>query len=164
MAVFGTLPAVAAQLAAGTALRLALDYAAHCLTPGTPEHAALMMLPEGGAGKHDAGGGVTALSSHALTRVSSEGNWESHVRHIDVQVIVEGVEWMDLADVSEPTFREHQEEKDAIKYHPYDGGSRLVARAGFVAVFFPQDAHRASVAVDDAPTYVRKVVLKVPVA
>lgn len=164
MAVFGTLPAVRAQLAAGPALQTALDHAEACLERGTPEHAALMALPQSASGKTHLANGVVALSSHCLTRRSSEGNWESHVENIDIHVLVVGVEWMDLADVSSLAFKEHQAEKDAIKYHPFAGGSLLVTPAGTIAVFFPQDGHRASRAVDDTPGFVRKVVLKVPFA
>ena len=52
--------------------------------------------------------------------------------------------------------------RDAIFYHPFDGGCVLRFEPGVVGVYFPPDAHLGGIAVG-APTLVRKIVVKVPV-
>ncbi|MES2995570.1 MAG: YhcH/YjgK/YiaL family protein [Verrucomicrobiota bacterium] len=165
MAIIGNLEAVKAQCVNHAGIRAALAHVGKCLDPVTPEHAAIMGLEQGGDGRAELGDGVVALTSFAPTKTNERGRWETHVHNIDVQVIIAGEEIMELADVAEMTFKEDcVAARDAIFYQPYAGGSRLRAKAGFVAVFFPEDAHRASMSPDGKLTPVRKIVVKVPVA
>lgn len=164
MAIIGNFSQIDLQCAEHVGIRIALDYVRSALQAGTPENAALMALEFGGSSRLELGNGVVALASYAATKSTERGRWETHVRFIDVQAVIVGEEFMELADVGEMTFQEDcTAEKDAIFYEPFSGGSRLRARPGFIAVFFPADAHRASLAVDESLAPVRKIVVKVPV-
>ena len=107
---------------------------------------------------------VFAIPQSYETKAEHAAKWESHRRYIDIQIMVDGAERMDVADVStmtEPTA--YDDKKDAILYAgTTDQPLPLVVRAGQFAIFFPHDAHRPTVAVD-APATIRKVVLKVAV-
>ena len=163
MALFGTLPVVRAQLAPSPAFTLALDYVTRCLEPGSPESDRIAAVPEGETVRIELGGGVFALEQAYLAKPAAEGRWEAHERHIDVQVVVSGRELMGLIDVNRLGLAEDlRETRDLLFFAPHEGGSTLRVGAGEVAVFFPADAHKPSLA-DGTPVLVRKTVVKVPV-
>lgn len=164
MAIIGTTTAVRAQCREHAGISAALDFIARALDTRSAEHAEILALAEGGAGRVELGGGVTALTSHARGKTYERARWETHVKHIDVQAVVTGGEFMEFGDISEMIFKEDlTAEKDAVFYEPYEEGSRIRARPGMAVVFFPADAHRASIALDDELRPVRKIVVKVPV-
>jgi YhcH/YjgK/YiaL family protein len=164
MALLGTLATVRAQLAPSPAFTLALDYVARCLQPGTPEAARIAAVPVGDTVRIELGAGVFALEQTYLSKPASEGRWESHERHIDVQVMVTGRELMGVIDTSRLVLAEDlREARDLLFFAAHEGGSTLRLGAGELAVFFPDDGHKPSLA-DGEPALVRKTVVKVPVA
>ncbi len=164
MALFGSLSTVRAQLAASPAFDRAFDYVARALTPGSAEAERIAAVPVGETLRVELGDGVFALEQAYPAKPPATGKWEAHERHIDVQVIVAGRELMELIDVGALTLTEDMRaERDLMFYAPHDGGSVLRAAAGDVAVFFPADAHKPSLA-DGEPALVRKTVVKVPVS
>ena len=163
MALFGSLPTVRAQLAASPAFDLAFDYVARALASGTPEAARIAAVPVGETRRIELGEGVFALEQAYVAKPPEQGRWESHERFIDVQVIVAGRELMGFVDVSRLALAEDfRAERDLMFFAPLEGGSVLRATAGDVAVFFPVDAHKPSLA-DGVAATVRKTVVKVPV-
>jgi YhcH/YjgK/YiaL family protein len=164
MAVFGTLETVATQTIPSPAFEAAFDYVKRCLSPVTAEHQRLMAMNPGDKARTELAHGVIAMEACSLTKPAGEGRWESHKAYVDVQVVISGTEIMEVADIRDLVLTEDlTPEKDLLFYQAPASCSRLIARAGFVAVFAPSDGHRPSMAVD-APSPVRKVVVKVPVS
>ncbi len=163
MALYGSLSTVRAQLAASPAFDLAFDYVARALTPGSPEAERIAAAALGETVRVDLGDGVFALEQAYLAKPPAQGRWEAHERFIDVQVVLAGRELMGVIDVARLTLTEDlREARDLLFFAEHDGGSTLRVGAGEVAVFFPVDGHRPSVA-DGEPAAVRKTVVKVPV-
>jgi YhcH/YjgK/YiaL family protein len=151
MALFGSLAALRAQLADPARFAAALACAEECGRPGTPGHARLA-------------GGAFALLQAYLTKPRGEGRWETHRAHIDVQTVVEGEEFLEVADAARLVLEEDlTPAKDVVFYRPFSAGSALRLSGGATAVFFPVDAHLGGLVVQ-APALVRKVVVKVPVS
>lgn len=164
MAVFGSLATVRAQLAGSPAFAAAFDYVARCLDASADEHRRIQAVPVDTTERVELGGGLFALEQAYRAKPRADGRWESHRAYIDVQVIVAGEELMELTDVRDLRVADdHTPGRDVLFYQPFDAGSVLRAHAGAVAVFFPVDAHKPSLAVN-APALVRKTVVKVPVA
>lgn len=164
MALFGTLATVRAQLAPSPAFALALDYVARCLQPGSPEATRIAAVPAGETVRIELGAGIFALEQAYLSKPASEGRWEAHERHIDVQVIVSGRELMGVTGVENLVLAEDlREARDLLFFEPREDASTLRVLAGELAVFFPADGHKPSLA-DGDPALVRKTVVKVPVA
>ncbi|MEM1444814.1 MAG: YhcH/YjgK/YiaL family protein [Planctomycetota bacterium] len=127
-------------------------------------------LPEG---RHDiAGDHVFAVAASYDTWTSGEFMLESHRRYHDIQLLVEGIERVRvlppgvLPAVTQP----YDAERDATFYDPREAGLGedergvdLVLRPGWFVVFTPRDVHGPNRAIDDTPTFVRKVVVKVAV-
>ena len=164
MALFGPLAALPGQLARFDHFAPAFAYVAEARRAGSEAHRLLAGLPVGETGRVELGGGAFALPQVYLTRDRTEGRWETHRAYIDVQAVIEGEEFMEIADRDRLTVAEDLTPgRDVIFYQPFDRGSVLRLVPGSAAVYFPPDAHLGCIATA-APALVRKIVVKVPVA
>ena len=164
MAVIGSLPTVNAQLAVTPGLRLALDYVGECFREGGAPRARLLAAELGHNARVELGQGVFALEQVYQTKPRADGRWETHRAHIDVQALIAGEEFMEVADRAKLTLHEDLTPgQDVIFYRSFDRGCVLRFGAGDIGVYFPSDGHMGSLAVGQ-PGLVRKVVVKVPVA
>ena len=124
-----------------------------------------MAVATGETGRVELGDGVFALEQAYIAKPRAEGKWEAHKVYIDVQVIVSGDELMEVTDVARLTVAEdHTPAKDILFFEQNRDGSVLRMRAGEIAVFYPVDAHKPSLAAGEPAALVRKTVVKVPVA
>ena len=163
MALYGSLSALRAQLAATPGLRLALDHVGECLRDGGAPRARLLAADAGYNGRVELGGGVFALEQVYLTKPRGEGRWETHRAHIDVQAVIAGDERMEISDFAKLTLHEDRTPgQDVIFYLPFEEGAVLRFGAGDIGIYFPTDAHMGGLAAGTS-SLVRKVVVKVPV-
>jgi YhcH/YjgK/YiaL family protein len=164
MALFGPLAALRVQLADPGRFAAALACVEEAVRPGTAGHRRLAALAAGATERVDLAGGAFALFQAYLTKPRTEGRWETHRAHIDVQTVVEGEEFLEVADATRLALDEDLTPgKDVVFYRPFSAGSVLRLSGGATAVFFPADAHLGGLVVQ-APALVRKVVVKVPVS
>ena len=99
------------------------------------------------------------------TKARAEGFFESHRNFIDVQIIFEGAELMEVADIATMKTRQpYNPERDLIVYEDNAAASWLRVWPGQAAVFFPTDAHMPTLRVGDVAVLTRKCVIKIPVA
>ena len=90
-----------------------------------------------------------------------EGWYETHDKYIDIQYMVEGSEFVYMADRGALTKRgEYDSVEDAQFYEDDELQSRFVFKAGSFVIFFPDDAHKPAMAMGE-PENARKIVLKV---
>ncbi|CAM2912087.1 YhcH/YjgK/YiaL family protein [Rariglobus hedericola] len=165
MALFGSLATVRTQLAGSPSFQKALAYVEEILRPGSEAHQRLLAVATGDTGRVELGDGVFALEQAYIAKPPAEGRWEAHRVYIDVQVIVSGDELMEVTDVSRLAVAEdHTPAKDILFFEQNLEGSVLRMRAGELAVFYPVDAHKPSLAAGVPAALVRKTVVKVPVA
>ncbi len=165
MAVFGSLSTVRAQLAATPAFNAAFAYVDRCLTAGTLENRRILAVANGATERVELEHGVFALEQAYVPKPPMQGRWEAHLEYIDIQVIVTGRELMELTDTGNLTVDEDfTPARDLIFFQSYSNGSVLTADTGAVAVFFPIDAHKPSLANAGETKVVRKTVVKVPVS
>jgi biofilm protein TabA len=162
MALFGSLDALPAQLARAEHFAPAFAYIAEARRAGSVAHRLLSGLPAGETGRVELGGGAFALPQVYLTRTRTAGRWETHRAFVDVQAVLEGEEFMEVADRGRLTVAEDLTPgRDVIFYQPFDQGSVLRLQPGLAAIYFPEDAHLGCIA-PGAPALVRKIVVKVP--
>lgn len=165
MALFGSLATVRTQLAGSPSFQRALAYVEEILRPGSEAHRRLHAVATGETERVELGDGVFALEQAYTAKPPAEGRWEAHRVYIDVQVIVSGAELMEVTDVSRLIVAEdHTPAKDLLFFEQNPDGSVLRVRAGELAVFYPVDAHKPSLAAGSPAALVRKTVVKVPVA
>lgn len=162
MAVFGSLSAVRAQLAHDSRFTAAFDYVAQALDATSAVRRRIEAVKIGTTDRHELAGGAFALEQAYLSKPRAETFLESHRRYIDVQAVVAGEEIQEVVDIARMTVdAPYHAERDLIKYLDFRDTSRLSAREGLVAVFFPVDGHISRAT--DQPVLVRKTVVKVPV-
>lgn len=113
-------------------------------------------------GKHEIeGDSLFVILKESPTRPFEDQLLESHIKYIDVQYVVQGVEKMGV------TMKAGQEPKkaydDADDYmlfdEPYD---IITVKSGMFAIFFPDDIHMPDLATGE-PSLVKKAVFKVKI-
>jgi biofilm protein TabA len=165
MALFGSLATVRSQLVDRPAFQKALVYVEEALRPGSAAHQRIQSVVTGETVRIELGDGVFALEQAYVAKPPADGRWEAHRLHIDIQVVVSGDEWMEVTDVSRLQIAEDlTPAKDLLFFGDYADGSVLRVRAGELAVFYPADAHKPSLAAGSPAALVLKTVVKVPVA
>lgn len=165
MALFGQIPLVKKQVTLSVGFVTAFDYVTEILSQGSAARRRIENLAAGTSEKIELTGGVFAIEQVYYTKPRPEGFFESHKKYIDVQVVVEGVEAMEVADTAQMTISEpYLPEKDLIKYADTTATSVIRVGQGAVAIFYPTDGHMPTLQLEGGPVLVRKTVVKVPVA
>ncbi len=165
MAIFGSMATARAQTASPLAFAAAFDYLGDLFREGSSAAVRIRGIAVGESQRIELGGGVFALEQVYRTKVRADGFFESHRKYIDVQVVFEGHEWMEVADIASTTVRRpYNADRDFIIYEEIPEASALRVGAGDVAVFFPADVHMPGLCGKAGPVIVRKTVVKVPVA
>lgn len=106
--------------------------------------------------------GIVVKRVEYVTATPSACRFENHDREVDVQVVVEGGEWIDLSRperVGEAA--DSNLAGDVFFFNAPDGPvTRIPLVAGGFAVFFPEDVHRCGAALGE-PARLKKYVFKV---
>jgi len=166
MAIFGSIATVRAQLAHADRFQATFAYLDECFRPGTAAYQRVRSIEVGKQERTELGGGAFALEQAYQSKLRPDAFFESHKQYIDVQVIVAGEEFIEIADVAQLKVKEDKTPaKDVIIYEMAAVGTASAVRlgAGESTVLFPVDGHMPTVAIK-APALVRKIVVKVPVA
>ena len=97
------------------------------------------------------------------TKCGEVAKLETHQKYVDIQLLLSGKEQLKIFKKEGLTIREpYDEEKDAEFYHiPDEPIATVTLQPGQFIVFFPEDAHRPCLIADEAPEWVKKVVIKV---
>lgn len=97
------------------------------------------------------------------TRSAKECKFESHRKYIDIQIMVKGMEAMDLADISRLSVKEEYDStKDIMFWNDPERMAQITLKEGDFAILYPENAHRGAIALDE-PEDVIKIVGKVNV-
>jgi biofilm protein TabA len=165
MAIFGSFQTVQDQLRHDRRFAAAFAYVGDMLRPGSAVRNRLEQLAVGSSQKFELENGAVAIEQAYETKLRPDGFFESHRKFIDVQVIVTGAEWMEVADIRLlPVSQPFLEERDLIKYGDFASGSVLSLAAGDAAILFPVDGHMPGLRPGGVAGLVRKTVVKVPVS
>lgn len=114
-------------------------------------------------GRIEMGDEMYAAVSEYTTKDREGALFEAHKKYIDIQYIIVGKELMDVAPLKNMTVtKPYNPEGDAL-FGTVPGFSALKAAPGRFFIFFPDDAHRPCMTDGDEGTYIRKIVIKLPV-
>lgn len=114
-------------------------------------------------GNHELDGkNVFVIVSEYNSKNPEDAQYEAHKNYTDLQYVVSGTEYIGLADLSATTVKTpYDEERDIAFYNVEEGkGQNLLAQPGTFFIFFPKNAHRPGMKVEDNAS-VKKVVIKV---
>jgi YhcH/YjgK/YiaL family protein len=164
MALFGTIATVRAQAAARPGFEIAWVYAEELLRAGSPVQARVRAIAPGQRQRTELGAGVFVSEECYPTKARVDGFFESHRKYIDVQIVFEGAELMEVADIGTMKTRaEYDPARDLITYEDNPAAALLRVWPGQAAVFFPSDVHMPTLRVGEAAQVTRKCVIKIPV-
>lgn len=96
------------------------------------------------------------------TKVYEDMQLEKHDKYIDIQIILEGEEYMYFKDISFGEKAKDYDEAKDMSYFRTKNPDTLLVPAGYFAIFYPNDIHRPNCVVD-TPKHVRKCLFKVKV-
>jgi biofilm protein TabA len=105
--------------------------------------------------------GMFALLQEYNPSVKEDRSIEAHRKYIDIQFMIEGIEYLGYANKNTLQNSGYDEEHDTEKLT--GAMTFLPFHEGDFAVFFPQDAHMPGVKGSGSTKMVKKVVVKVPV-
>ena len=106
---------------------------------------------------------IFAQISSYKTRLPSKGHFETHDKYVDVQIVLSGMEMIDVVprDALIPD-TDYDEQNDICFYKTTDVHAvRLPMVPSHFAMFFPQDAHDPQLAPPTGVQNVKKVVIKI---
>jgi len=114
-------------------------------------------------GRHEVNDrGAFVLVSEYLTRPLVESFIECHRSYIDIQLLARGAEGVGICSRQSCRELPYDAEKDFLKV---EGKTDLITlRAGFFAIFFPDDGHMPMLQLAEYPAPVKKLVFKIPVS
>ncbi len=164
MAIFGSLSTVRSQAPRSPLFEKALAYVSELLTPGTEANRRILAVKAGESNRIELADGMFTMEQAYLTKAPSEGRWESHLKYIDIQVVVEGQEFIGVTEISKLKLAEDlTPAKDLLFYAPHGLASSVHLGAGEAAILYPSDGHLPGL-IAGSQVFVRKAVVKVPVA
>lgn len=118
-------------------------------------------LPSLAAGTHEIDGkDVYAMIQEYNSKNPEDALYESHKVYTDLQFLISGEERIGLTDLSTTTVKTPYDETKDIAFYASEEGRELSAKPGTFFLFFPDDAHRPGMKVNEnAP--VKKLVIKI---
>ena len=114
-------------------------------------------------GKHEiVKGSVFVLIQEYFTKPVSEKFWESHKKYIDIQIVLDGKEYMGYSPIDFLKIKDaYNEENDIVFYeNDSDEHSSVMTQKNHFCVFFPDDGHKPGLHIKDV-SRVKKAVIKV---
>ncbi|MFC5700140.1 YhcH/YjgK/YiaL family protein [Cohnella faecalis] len=102
------------------------------------------------------------LVQESVTAPKTAKKPESHRRYVDIQLLIEGEEWIGYArkSVSHLSCEDELDAKDYALYEDPEDEIGLILRPGKFAIFFPDELHRPCVCLE-APVRIKKAVVKI---
>lgn len=115
-------------------------------------------------GNYESENGVYYMVLSYDAKKVEEGKFETHIKYIDVQYIVEGIELMQWLPLSRKgQSKGYNPEKDVEFYTDAPDYTDIVAASGEFYIFMPDDVHKPSLRLENKSAKVKKIVVKVPV-
>lgn len=87
--------------------------------------------------------------------------WEAHRDYIDVHLVLGGREWVQQAFLTDCTAGEYHADSDYQAIDSARARSRILLEPGYLAVFYPEDAHQTGLIVNHPGEILHKAVFKI---
>lgn len=112
-------------------------------------------------GDYNVNGIKMIINSYETDNLFDGKIFETHIRNVDVQIILSGEEIFGFNNVKNVKEIERNEEKDLVEYSG-DFLCEILMREGDVLIFYPQDVHLSGLQEEEA-SIVKKIIFKVPI-
>ena len=113
-------------------------------------------------GRYDVDDELYYMVQEYETKYSDQARYEAHEKYVDIQYIVKGVERMEFAETSKLKVTEkYNPEKDVKFLEEPKVIDASIVEAGDYRIFYPEDAHRPGLCVNNTPSKVKKILAKI---
>lgn len=109
------------------------------------------------------GDNVFAGFDRYTTKLAHEGLLETHRTYIDIQVVVEGTEYVEVRDAKGLTVATAYVDDVEFQEVPPSPSHHVILNPGTALILFPEDSHRPGRAMGGEPTEVFKMVVKIKI-
>ena len=113
-------------------------------------------------GRYDVDDELYYMVQEYETKYPEQARYEAHEKYVDIQYIVQGVERMEFAETSKLKVTEaYNPEKDVKFLAEPKVIDASIVEAGDYRIFYPEDAHRPGLCVNNTPSKVKKILAKI---
>ena len=113
-------------------------------------------------GRYDVDDELYYMVQEYETKYPEQARYEAHEKYVDIQYIVKGVERMEFAETSKLKVTEkYNPEKDVKFLEEPKVIDASIVEAGDYRIFYPEDAHRPGLCVNNTPAKVKKILAKI---
>lgn len=96
------------------------------------------------------------------TRYPEHARYEAHEKYVDIQYIVKGVERIEFTETSKlKVIESYNPEKDVKFLEEPKNIDASIVEEGDYRIFYPEDAHKPGLCVNNKPGKVKKIVAKI---
>lgn len=139
------------------------DYLINSLDICSLEYKRINNLPLGSFEKVELFDDIFAIEQTFQTKNRRKCFFESHQKFVDIQMVISGIEQMELIDISNLKIKEpYNSDTDFIIYNLTNKSSKIVLQSADIVIFFPNDGHMG-IPKFKKKCIVFKTVIKVPV-
>ena len=113
-------------------------------------------------GRYDVDDELYYMVQEYETKYPDQARYEAHEKYVDIQYIVKGVERMEFAETSKLKVTEKYNPEKDVKFleEPKVIDSSIVEEGDY-RIFYPEDAHRPGLCVNNTPAKVKKILAKI---
>lgn len=163
MAIIGKYPEILEFFKRSNDSESIVSYLNDAFEKGSVTNERLFNLPNDTFQKFEINNGYYAVEQQFVSKSRETCFFETHMQHIDIQVMIDGEEIIEVTHKSNLILKEDfSETRDLLTYHDYSETHKILLKKGDVAVFFPDDAHMGT-QLYRSPVRCVKTVLKMPV-
>ena len=113
-------------------------------------------------GRYDVDDELYYMVQEYETKYPDQARYEAHEKYVDIQYIVKGVERMEFAETSKLKVTEkYNPEKDVKFLEEPKVIDASIVEEGDYRIFYPEDAHRPGLCVNNTPGKVKKILAKI---
>ena len=163
MAIIGRLPDINKHFKGNPHFEAAFNYFNQALDSKSEIFKRIQNLPLDAFEKVELGNEMFALEQKFYSKSREECFLESHIDHIDIQLIITGEELVEQCCIEYCSQKENfYPERDLITYNDFQDTSKILLQSGDFAIFFPQDIHLGCQKYQES-VLCTKTVIKMPV-
>jgi len=113
-------------------------------------------------GRYDVDDELYYMVQEYETKYPEQARYEAHEKYVDIQYIVKGIERMEFAETSKLKVTEsYNPEKDVKFLEEPKVIDASIVEEGDYRIFYPEDAHRPGLCVNNTPAKVKKILAKI---
>jgi len=104
---------------------------------------------------------IYAMIQRYETKPREQGKWEAHRKYIDIQFLAEGEEFIGVTNTAELEITEPYSPETDVMFLDGNNGDFITLSKDKFVLLYPQDAHMPCITIDNKPSPVAKIVIKV---